>query len=120
MFRLPGTKIFIVDDDPEIGATLVATLALKGYHVNCFKSPLEALQSRCSETPGLLLSDVVMPNAPIVDLAIKITAQYPARKVLLLLAKAQYDPDLCSIHPSPIPWVENTTVRQTLEEPAPV
>jgi CheY-like chemotaxis protein len=82
----PGSvpRVFVVDDDLLIASSLAAILKLHGYSATSFTSPLEALGRAQASAPDLLISDVAMPGLSGIDLAIRIKAECPACKILLL------------------------------------
>jgi CheY-like chemotaxis protein len=84
----PGSRIFVVDDEPVIASSLVAILGMNGFSARFFTSPLEALAAARSESPDLVISDVVMPGISGIELAIRMRAQYPNCKVLLFSGQA--------------------------------
>jgi DNA-binding NtrC family response regulator len=77
------TKVFVVDDEPQVGTTLAAILALQGYHATAFTSPLKALEGARRNAPDILISDVMMSDLSGIDLAILMNAQFPRCKILL-------------------------------------
>jgi CheY-like chemotaxis protein len=86
---VPAFRIFVVDDEPIIGATLAAILNMNGFAARAFTSPLEALEAARADAPDLLISDVVMPRLSGVELAIRMKALYPRCKVLLFSGQEQ-------------------------------
>src|SRR5579863_10449896 len=84
--KLP--RVFVVDDEPIIATTVAAILRLEGFDATCFTKPLEALQAALSETPDLLIYDVMMPLLSGVDLAIQLQGRCPNCKVLLFSGHA--------------------------------
>jgi DNA-binding response OmpR family regulator len=84
----PGSRIFIVDDEPVIAFTLAAILRMNGFSARFFTSPVEALAAARLESPDLVISDVAMPGISGVDLAIQMRAQYPRCKILLFSGQA--------------------------------
>jgi CheY-like chemotaxis protein len=81
-------RIFVVDDEPVIASTLAAILQMNGFSAKFFTCPLEALTAARSKAPDLLISDVVMPGISGVELAIRMSAQYPTCKILLFSGQA--------------------------------
>jgi CheY-like chemotaxis protein len=53
----PGSRIFVVDDEPVIASSLAAILRMNGFSARFFTSPLEALAAARSESPDLVISD---------------------------------------------------------------
>jgi CheY-like chemotaxis protein len=84
----PDSRVFVVDDEHLIATSLVAILKLKGFSAKSFTCAREALKEASLQAPDLLISDVVMPDISGIDLAILMTAQYPACKVLLFSGQA--------------------------------
>src|ERR1700679_1626004 len=105
----PGSRIFVVDDEPVIASSLAAILRMNGFSARFFTCPLEALAAARSESPDLVISDVAMPGISEIDLAIQMRAQYSNRRILLFSGQAAtldllegasdqgYDFRLCSI-----------------------
>jgi CheY-like chemotaxis protein len=84
----PGSRIFVVDDEPVIASSLAAILRMNGFSARFFTCPLEALAAARSESPDLVISDVAMPGISGIDLAIQVRAQYPNCKILLFSGQA--------------------------------
>lgn len=76
-------RIFVVDDENSIASTLALILESDGFDATPFTEPLEALKASRSESPDLLLSDVMMPQLSGIDLAIQMLEHSPFCKVLL-------------------------------------
>ena len=83
-----GSCIFVVDDEPVIASSLAAILQMNGFTARFFTCPLEALAAARSKSPGLVISDVVMPGLSGIDLAIQMRALYPNCKILLFSGQA--------------------------------
>jgi DNA-binding NtrC family response regulator len=84
----PVPRIFVVDDEHAIAATLATILHMNGFSARYFTDPVEALAAARLDTPDLLVSDVAMPGLTGIDLAIQIEAQYPECKILLFSGQA--------------------------------
>jgi CheY-like chemotaxis protein len=81
--------IFVVDDEKAIAETLAIILGQSGFVATSFTNPLEALEMAPTKSPGLLLSDVVMPVLSGVDLAVQIKGKCPNCKILLFSGQAE-------------------------------
>jgi CheY-like chemotaxis protein len=84
----PVPRIFVVDDEHVIAATLATILHMNGFSARFFTDPVEALAAARLDAPDLLVSDVAMPGLTGIDLAIQIKAQYPDCKILLFSGQA--------------------------------
>jgi CheY-like chemotaxis protein len=84
----PGSRIFVVDDEPVIASSLAAILQMNGFSARFFICPLAALAAARSESPDLVISDVAMPGISGIELAIQMRAQYPNSKILLFSGQA--------------------------------
>jgi len=80
--------VFVVDDELIIASTLAAILRSNGYEAMFFTQPLLALEAAGSNSPNLLISDVVMPTMSGVELAIELQAICPNCRVLLFSGQA--------------------------------
>lgn len=81
-------SVFVVDDDPIIALILGTIMHSRGFQVEHFVNPLQALESAKSSPPNLLISDIQMPELSGMDLAIQVQAVHPACKVLLVSGHA--------------------------------
>jgi DNA-binding response OmpR family regulator len=57
-----GTKILVVDDEPNVLRMVSYTLQIEGYEVVTAQNGLEALYKVQTETPDLVILDVMMPD----------------------------------------------------------
>ena len=90
MEMLPLVRVFVVDDERIIAQTLGAILEKNGFSSRSFNDPLEALAAaHSSDTPDLLISDVMMPQLSGIDLAIQIRALHPLCRIVLFSGQAE-------------------------------
>jgi len=82
------TRIFVVDDEMVIAATLAMILKTSGFDARSFTNPLEALTAADAAPPQLLITDVVMPEMLGTDLAIEVKRRCPDCKILLFSGQA--------------------------------
>jgi CheY-like chemotaxis protein len=80
--------IFVVDDEKAIAETLAIILSKCGFIATSFTNPLDALEAASMKSPGLLLTDVVMPELSGVDLAVQIKEKCPGCKILIFSGQA--------------------------------
>jgi DNA-binding NtrC family response regulator len=91
-------KVMIVDDEPDIIATIKITLKSQGYGVDGFTSPIDAMKEIMEDINAyaLVISDVRMPGISGFDLAKKIRAINPDLPIVLMTAfeinKSEFSP----------------------------
>lgn len=81
-------RIFVVDDEFVIAATLASILNSQGYDAIAFTDPLEALSAASDKAPDLLITDVMMPVMTGIELAIQVQKCSDGCKVLLFSGQA--------------------------------
>jgi DNA-binding NtrC family response regulator len=98
----PLAKLLIVDDDPDIAQVLKMGLIRKGFLVNSFTNPEEALQSFKSNANDfcLVVSDIRMPGLSGIQLARKVKEVNPDVKVVLMTAFEIRDNEFSKVFPS--------------------
>ncbi len=79
---------YVVDDENVIASTLELILISQGFDARAFVDPLDALEATRSETPNLLITDVMMPQMNGIELAIQVTQRCPECKILLFSGQA--------------------------------
>ena len=77
-------KVLLVDDEKEILEACKQTFELEGYHVTTFQSGHELLPILTSDWPGVIISDVRMPDIDGLTLLEKIRGKAPETPVILL------------------------------------
>jgi CheY-like chemotaxis protein len=59
---MSGTKLLVVDDEPDAVQILAKTLLARGYRVITAESGLQAVNLAKLEKPDLILLDILMPD----------------------------------------------------------
>ncbi len=59
---MSGTKLLVVDDEPDAVLILARTLLARGYRVTTAESGLQAVNLAKAEKPDLILLDILMPD----------------------------------------------------------
>jgi two-component system alkaline phosphatase synthesis response regulator PhoP len=84
-------KILIVDDEPDVSSLLTLMLKAQGYNVVTAGDGQEALEKARSETPDLILLDVMLPRMDGYKVAriLKFDENYSQIPIIMLTAKIQ-------------------------------
>ncbi len=84
--RLPDqpATIFVVDDDPVLRDSIVDLIGSVGLRVETFSSACDLFLRADLTRPGVVLSDVRMPEMSGLDLLHRIKRQFPAIPVILI------------------------------------
>lgn len=88
---MPGARILLVDDEPDIIKTTAIALTGEGYEVITAASAEEALDKVRQDNPQLLIIDVMLPKMSGWEAArrLKSDAKYGHIPVILITALAQ-------------------------------
>jgi len=78
--------ILVVDDESDSLAFLFDLLHNEGYRVLPASSPLDALELVVKRKPGLIISDLRMPDLDGMELLDRVKAISPRSRVILLTA----------------------------------
>jgi DNA-binding NtrC family response regulator len=81
-------SILVVDDERSVADTLAAVLQMAGYRTTAVYSAAEALQVLQTAERTLIISDVIMPGANGVELAMQVRRLQPQAKILLVSGNA--------------------------------
>lgn len=89
MVSRPSMVVLIVDDERVVAESMAEIFRLSGYEAVYATSPAEALEIARKIKPHLLITDVVMPGETGIELAIKVLAEVPSCKILLMSGQAE-------------------------------
>jgi CheY-like chemotaxis protein len=59
---MAGTKLLVVDDEPDAVLILAKTLLARGYRVTTAENGLQAINLAKKEKPDVILLDILMPD----------------------------------------------------------
>ncbi|HET6205745.1 MAG TPA: response regulator [Terracidiphilus sp.] len=79
-------RILVVDDEEIVADSLARILNDKGFAAKAVYSGEDALESATNLKPDALISDVIMPGISGIELAMRISKQYPACRIVLFSA----------------------------------
>jgi len=94
------TKIFLVDDEADIANSLKAGLERKGFNVDAFTDPKEALSKYRANMYDLLLIDIRMPKLSGFELVREIKKMDPNANVWFLTAFEVYYEEFKKMFPN--------------------
>ena len=86
-----GAQLLVVEDDRNVGATLVERLCAAGYRVTLAESAERARQAWRAQPPQLVLLDVGLPDGNGFDLAVELRAAVPQSALIFLTAHGNPD-----------------------------
>jgi two-component system OmpR family response regulator len=73
--KIPGTRVLVVDDEPEITEIVEAFLTEAGYTVAAENAPANAAQRVNEFQPDVILLDIMMPGMDGYDVCQQIKSQ---------------------------------------------
>jgi len=79
-------RVLVVDDEEIVADSLARILNEKGFAAKAAYSGEEALESASILKPDALISDVIMPGISGVELALRISRQFPSCRIVLFSA----------------------------------
>ena len=82
-------KILIVEDEPNMVAGLRDNFEFEGYQVITAPDGVAGLERALSESPDLLILDVMMPRMSGLDVCKQLKAKRPGLPIIMLTARGQ-------------------------------
>jgi len=83
------TRILIVEDEPNMVAGLRDNFEFEGYEVITAPDGVAGLERALSETPDLVILDVMMPRMSGLDVFKQLKAKRPTLPIIMLTARGQ-------------------------------
>lgn len=83
-----SARILIVEDDAPLRALLQERLAAEGYTVEAVATGEEALQALETQSPDLVILDLMLPGMDGLEVCRRLRARHPAVYVLMLTARS--------------------------------
>ena len=77
-------RILVAEDEDSVREFLTRALGHKGHEVTAVADGGQALEALQAESFDLLLADIVMPRLDGVALALKVSKDFPALKIVLM------------------------------------
>jgi CheY-like chemotaxis protein len=81
-------RVLVVDDERVIADTLAIILNQAGFNASAVYTGISAVDVARSDSPDLIISDVIMPDMNGIEAAIQIREFLPACKILLFSGQA--------------------------------
>ena len=82
-------RILIVEDEPNMVAGLRDNFEFEGYQVISTRDGVEGLERALSESPDLLILDVMMPKMSGFEVCKQLKAKRPSLPIIMLTARGQ-------------------------------
>jgi two-component system alkaline phosphatase synthesis response regulator PhoP len=82
-------RILIVEDEPNMVAGLRDNFEFEGYQVIAARDGVEGLECALSESPDLVILDVMMPRMSGLDVCKQLKAKRPSLPIIMLTARGQ-------------------------------
>src|SRR5215469_412490 len=83
------TKILIVEDEPNMVAGLRDNFEFEGYEVLTAPDGVAGLERALSDSPDLVILDVMMPRMSGLDVCRQLKAKRPSVTIIMLTARGQ-------------------------------
>ena len=87
--RVPLGRILIVEDEPHMVAGLRDNFEYEGYQVMTASDGVAGLERALSDSPDLVLLDVMMPRMSGLDVCKQIKSRRPSTPIIMLTARGQ-------------------------------
>jgi two-component system alkaline phosphatase synthesis response regulator PhoP len=84
-----AARILIVEDEPNMVAGLRDNFEFEGYQVISARDGVEGLERALSESPDLLILDVMMPKMSGLEVCKQLKARRPSLPIIMLTARGQ-------------------------------
>ena len=82
-------RILVIDDDEKIRLVFERFLKQQGYAVTCAVDGKDGLRLMDEETPHLVITDIMMPNADGLEVALSMREKYPDIPVIAISGGAK-------------------------------
>jgi len=77
-------RILVAEDDAAVQSFVSRALTYRGHKVTAVGDGLQALNALSGQSFDLLITDIVMPGLDGIELALKVTSDFPELPVLLM------------------------------------
>lgn len=84
-----GAQILVVEDDRDVGASLVTLLAAEGHAVRWAQTLADATRLLADDVPELMLLDLTLPDGDGLTLCGVVNAQHPETVVVVVTARTE-------------------------------
>ena len=84
LWRLDLARILVAEDDAAVQSFVNRALTHRGHKVTAVDDGLQALDALSDQSFDLLITDIVMPGLDGIELALKVTSDFPELPVLLM------------------------------------
>ena len=114
----PVARVLVAEDDRSVRESLVRALRLEGYDVTAVTDGEQALEHMESDTPDLIILDIMMPVMDGYTLNMRLQANPKTQgiPILVLTAKGQKMRDLFEMAPNVAAYVQKPFDPKMLRE----
>jgi len=78
------TKILVIDDDPLVRNTILRILRTSGFDVVAAEDGVRGMKAFRSETPDLVITDIIMPEQEGIQTILQIRKERPGAKIIAI------------------------------------
>lgn len=94
--------ILLVDDQPDVVSSIGRVLKFNGYHVRAATSAEAAVKLAAERMPGLLLTDIVMPERSGIELARELRQMRPELPIVFMTGYADVQQEAAAVGPAAV------------------
>ena len=84
-------RIMVIEDEPDMAATIQTILVKAGYHCSVYYDGQEALTALAEEEPHIILTDLKMPGMSGMQVLERVLADQPNMPVIIITGYATID-----------------------------
>ncbi len=112
MVKTGKQHIFVVDDDPAIGAAILETLCETGAKVSIFSCASDCLEQLRSKKCDLLITDFNMPDIDGIELLRRAKTRFPELPVLMMTGHGSLQAAVEAIKSGAADFIEKPLVKK--------
>lgn len=87
-----GARLLLVDDEPDVRASMARVLVRAGYAVRLADSAEQAIAALRAESADLVITDIIMPRQNGVELLRQLKTEFPGTAVIAISGGGNFWP----------------------------